>query len=65
MKYVMIFFGALLFLSGGVWFLQGVNILPGSFMTGQTEWIWYGLIAMIAGAALLVLGARRGRAQGR
>lgn len=29
---------------GAVWFLQGINVLPGSFMTGQTKW------AVIGGA---------------
>lgn len=28
----------LLILAGGVWFLQGINVLPGSFMTGQPQW---------------------------
>ena len=28
----------LLVLSGAIWFLQGINVLPGSFMTGQTRW---------------------------
>ncbi len=30
--------GVCLILAGGVWFLQGVNILPGSFMTGDVKW---------------------------
>ena len=36
MKNVQTIFAALLFLVGIVWILQGINILPGSFMTGQT-----------------------------
>ena len=27
--------GALVVLFGCIWFLQGINVLPGSFMTGQ------------------------------
>jgi hypothetical protein len=27
--------GSLLVLVGATWFLQGINVLPGSFMTGQ------------------------------
>jgi hypothetical protein len=34
--------GVLCLLMGCVWFLQGINILPGSFMTGQTKWAVYG-----------------------
>ena len=52
--------GALLVFFGGVWVLQGINILPGSFMSGQTRWAVRGGIALIAGIALLV-GANRKR----
>ena len=51
--------GILLLLVGGTWFLQGINILPGSFMTGQTRWAIYGGLCMIAGIALLVSANRR------
>jgi hypothetical protein len=50
--------GSLLVLSGAVWFLQGINLLPGSFMTGQIRWAIYGGIAVALGIALL-LGANR------
>jgi hypothetical protein len=49
----------LLILAGGVWFLQGVNILPGSFMTGQIEWAIYGCIAILVGLSILVWRGRR------
>jgi len=49
----------LLLLIGAVWFLQGVNILPGSFMTGQTEWAVYGVLTIAAGIALFVFSTRR------
>lgn len=51
--------GTLFLLVGGVWFLQGINVLPGSFMTGQTKWAVYGAIAMVAGAGLLYSANRR------
>jgi hypothetical protein len=51
--------GALLVLSGCVWFLQGINLLPGSFMTGQIRWAVYGGIAVVAGVVLLLLSWRR------
>jgi hypothetical protein len=41
--------GILLMLGGIVWFLQGINVLPGSFMTGQTQWAVYGAIAFLIG----------------
>ncbi len=38
---------------GTVWILQGVNILPGSFMTGQMVWAYRG--AATAGVGLVLL----------
>jgi hypothetical protein len=43
----------LLIIIGGVWFLQGINILPGSFMTGQSEWVVFGAIVIVLGLGLL------------
>jgi hypothetical protein len=51
---------AFLVLSGSIWFLQGINVLPGSFMTGQIRWAIYGGIAVAAGIALF-MGANRRR----
>jgi hypothetical protein len=51
--------GILVFL-GIVWFLQGINVLPGSFMTGQIKWAIYGAIAVVVGLGILV-GANRKR----
>jgi hypothetical protein len=54
MNTVLKIISVLLILAGGIWFLQGVNILPGSFMTGQIRWAIYGGIAMVAGIGLMV-----------
>lgn len=51
--------GILFLLAGGVWFLQGINVLPGSFMTGQTQWAVYGATLMVAGIGCLVAAKRR------
>ena len=53
--------GVMLVLFGSIWFLQGVNVLPGSFMTGQIRWAVYGGIAVIVGIVLLVRTRRRRR----
>jgi hypothetical protein len=45
--------GVLMVLMGGVWFLQGINVLPGSFMTGDLHWAVYGGILAAAGIGLL------------
>jgi hypothetical protein len=44
---------------GLIWILQGVNILPGSFMTGQIQWAYRGAIAAAIGIAILVYGRTR------
>jgi len=51
--------GAVLVLFGGIWFLQGINLLPGSFMTGQIRWAIYGGITFVAGVVLLLWANRR------
>ena len=45
-------FSVLLILVGAIWFLQGINILPGSFMTGQIEWAVAGVISAAIGIGL-------------
>jgi uncharacterized membrane protein HdeD (DUF308 family) len=59
MRIVMIVAGVLCLLLGCVWILQGINILPGSFMTGQTKWAIYGAVLVIIGIALLFSANRR------
>jgi hypothetical protein len=44
-------------LIGGVWVLQGVGLLPGSFMTGDAFWAGAGL-ALIAAAIASVAWPR-------
>lgn len=61
MRILLNILGLIFILSGGVWFLQGINILPGSFMTGQPQWAVYGALAIVVGIGLLAL-ANRGRA---
>jgi hypothetical protein len=51
----------LLIIIGGVWFLQGINILPGSFMTGQSEWAVFGAIFIVLGLGLLVYANLKGK----
>lgn len=31
--------GCLLIVLGCIWVLQGINVLPGNFMTGQILWV--------------------------
>ena len=40
-------------LAGVVFFFQGVGVIPGSFMTGRSEWAVIGA-ALVAGAGALL-----------
>jgi uncharacterized membrane protein HdeD (DUF308 family) len=53
MRITLIVVAILLMFFGVVWFLQGINVLPGSFMTGQTQWAVYGAIAFVVGVFVL------------
>jgi len=38
---------------GVVWFLQGIRVIPGSFMTGSTFWAVGGAIVALGGFVIL------------
>ena len=59
MRIVLSVTGVVMVLMGSIWFLQGINVLPGSFMTGQLRWAVYGGIAVLLGLAVLVRANRR------
>jgi hypothetical protein len=58
LRYVLLIVGGLMILMGGVWLLQGVGILPGSFMTGQPFWAVMGAISLAVGGLLVFAGFR-------
>jgi hypothetical protein len=60
MRTAMRIVGVLLAFFGAVWFLQGINVLPGSFMTGQTKWAVIGGVAFAAGVGMLAVSSRFG-----
>jgi hypothetical protein len=39
---------------GALWSLQGLGVVGGSFMTGQSQWLYIGIVTMLVG--LLGLG---------
>jgi uncharacterized membrane protein len=59
MKIVLDIVGVLMVLVGTIWFLQGIDILPGSFMTGQIRWAVYGALAVLVGLAVMARAKRR------
>ncbi len=45
--------GALIAVAGGIWILQGLNvIISDSFMTGSRIWVVIGAAAVVGGVAL-------------
>lgn len=60
MRWLLIGIGILFNLIGLVWFLQGIGIVGGSFMTGQSFWSVVGAVGILVGDGLIVLGVRRG-----
>ncbi len=63
MKWILTIVGVILILLGGVWILQGVNVLPVGFMAGQMQWALYGAVLAVVGIGLLVFSRRRRKAQ--
>jgi hypothetical protein len=59
MKIFLNIIGILLILSGGIFFLQGINVLPGSSMTGDLQWAINGGIMVVVGIGLIIWAARR------
>ncbi len=51
--------GILLVVLGALWILQGSNIIGGSVMSGQSQWLYVGIVLVIVGAVLAVWSWRR------
>ena len=61
MRITLIVISVLLLVTGAVWILQGINILPGSFMTGQIRWAYAGIVTALIGGGLLWIALRVGQ----
>jgi hypothetical protein len=59
MRWVWLVIGVLAILTGTIWTLQGLNILRGSFMSGQMTYVVVGPIVALVGLILVVVSARR------
>jgi hypothetical protein len=57
-KPVWIVVGVLLILLGALWGLQGLGVVGGSAMSGETLWALVGPIVAVVGVVLLVTGLR-------
>jgi hypothetical protein len=52
-------FAVLLITTGVIWILQGINILPGSYMTGDPQWAVNGAVTAAIGAGLFWFASRK------
>jgi hypothetical protein len=59
MRWVLYLAALLLFLPGLTFFLQGINVLPGSFMTGDPQWAINGGILMAIALGIVIFASRR------
>lgn len=59
MKTFLNFISIVLILAGSTFFLQGINILPGSYMTGDPKWAITGGIMTVVGIGLTFWANRR------
>lgn len=59
MRVSLVWVGIGLIVVGGVWILQGMGVLTGSFMTGDAFWGWIGAACLLVGLAILARGLRR------
>jgi len=50
--------GIVFVLLGGLWVLQGSNMLAGSAMSGQSQWLIIGAILALVGIGLIVWSRR-------
>ena len=55
--------GVFLDLTGVVWILQGFNVLPGSFMTGQMMWAYIGIAVSMIGSVMMWIAVRGGSSE--
>lgn len=61
MRIVVIVAGAILVVFGAVFTLQGVGVLGGSPMTGDSTWAIIGPVLAVIGLGILGFGLRRRR----
>ena len=61
MRIVLNILGVLMILVGAIWILQGMNILLGSFMSGQPRWALRGGMLAFAGLAAIVWANQKAR----
>lgn len=60
-RIALIVIGVLAIGTGAVWVGQGLNLIPGSVMSGDRMWFTIGLVVGLVGVVVLLLGLRKPR----
>ncbi len=60
MKIVMLIVAAVLIVIGAVWTLQGLGVIGGSAMSGNSMWAIIGPILVVVGLGVGLVALRRG-----
>lgn len=60
MRPILVVVGGLIVLMGIVFALQGVGVIPGSFMSNNPPWVLIGAATAAVGLVLAVVGIRSG-----
>jgi len=58
MKWLLGLVGLVLVLMGGLWILQGTNVVPVGFMAGHLQYTLLGIVVALAGLLLIIRGFR-------
>jgi|307.fasta_scaffold1758985_1 hypothetical protein len=56
MRWLWLVLGVLAVVAGGVWTLQGLNVLHGSVMSGQPIFVVIGPVVAVLGLVLVMVG---------
>ncbi len=59
LKLMLAVIAVLMIIIGGIWILQGLNILPGSVMTGHKEWAYRGAVLAVVGIGAFWFSRRK------
>jgi len=62
-KIVFIPIGVIMIFFGSIWLLQGINVLPGSIMTGSSFWAATGGLTDLIGLIIIAIGVKSVRAK--
>ncbi|NUO97840.1 MAG: hypothetical protein HOV96_15665 [Nonomuraea sp.] len=57
-SWILLAIGVLVAAVGGLWTLQGLGVVGGSVMSGDTTWAVIGPVVLVVGLGLVVLGLR-------